>query len=122
MKICIDGNPCGEGCGCSSPTRRLAEKIFGIVGTVDCSDSFDGITPQIESLIRAEMDKTNEACTRLQQEINCLRMEPCQLPHCIQAIAEAKKEAYSDAANEVNSYIYEKGLDIVSALREKAAE
>lgn len=30
-----------------------------------------------------ERDALRVDCMRLQQEINCLRMEPCQLPHCV---------------------------------------
>jgi hypothetical protein len=32
-----------------------------------------------------------EDCIRLQQEINCLRMEPCQLPHCVKERDEYKR-------------------------------
>lgn len=32
--------------------------------------------------LKAELAKAHNDCIQLQQEINCLRMEPCQLPHC----------------------------------------
>lgn len=38
--------------------------------------------------LRTELAEAHDDCIRLQQEINCLRMEPCQLPAC----AKARKE------------------------------
>ena len=35
-------------------------------------------------VLEAERNALTTKCIELQQEINCLRMEPCQLPHCVQ--------------------------------------
>lgn len=44
----------------------------------------------------AEIDALKEDCIRLQQEINCLRMDPCQLPYCVgeRDKLKAELEAY----------------------------
>lgn len=45
-------------------------------------------------------------CINLQQEINCLRMEPCQLPRCValKARAERMEKALRDIANYPEMY------------------
>jgi hypothetical protein len=48
-------------------------------------DQYDG--PQMAQKIM----RLQEDCIRLQQEINCLRMEPCLLPKCVEARAEVER-------------------------------
>lgn len=44
-----------------------------------------------ETELMAELSEAHADCIRLQQEINCLRMEPCQLPKCVELQEWAKR-------------------------------
>jgi len=35
-------------------------------------------------VLRGDLEEAHVDCIRLQQEVNCLRMEPCQLPKCVE--------------------------------------
>ena len=52
--------------------------------------------------LESERDTLKADCIRLQQEINCLRMEPCQLPKCVQEQARGSRlqKALKDCAKE----------------------
>jgi hypothetical protein len=41
--------------------------------------------------VESQRDSLTQDCQRLQQEINCLRMEPCQLPKCVELQRELDK-------------------------------
>jgi seryl-tRNA synthetase len=52
--------------------------------------------------LAADLREAHADCIRLQQEINCLRMEPYQLPKCVALATEMsrlKSEALNDAKN-----------------------
>lgn len=58
----------------------------------------EAVTKERDAL-KADLQEAYDDCIRLQQEINLLRMEPCQLPRCValKARAERMKEALEEA-------------------------
>ena len=72
-------------------------------------------------LIAAELDAVQQEaskdmaieCQRLQQEINCLRMEPCTLPHCVEAKTKAYRDTLEEAASITEDY-FGKGINFVA--------
>ena len=44
--------------------------------------NLDEVSAERDAL-NVELQEAHVDCIRLQQEINCLRMDPCQLPHCV---------------------------------------
>ena len=49
---------------------------------IDEYQKLDSIRDERDRL-KAELSEAHVDCIRLQQEINCMRMEPCQLPKCV---------------------------------------
>lgn len=75
-------------------------------------DSFEKQCKSLEAerdRLKAEVEEAHGDCVRLQQEINMLRMEPCQLPHCISEISRLKaqfvglKDHYIKTNNEAST-------------------
>jgi hypothetical protein len=45
------------------------------------------------NLWQSRTERAEKDAIERQQEINCLRMEPCQLPHCVARCERAEKQA-----------------------------
>ena len=65
---------------------------------------------------KAEVDEAHVDCIRLQQEINCLRMKPCQLPDCVEV-----RERFSISGDESNK-LYLKVADERDRLKAELGE
>lgn len=66
----------------SEATRdRLQAEVTRLSGKTNFCPLCEGYAKERDKLKR-ELEEAHVDCIRLQQEINCLRMEPCQLPKC----------------------------------------
>ena len=68
------------------PIPKLCQAMDKLKGQMNERDCKHGQLARSCEICEARMD-----CIRLQQEINCLRMEPCQLPECVKTRAELAK-------------------------------
>lgn len=73
-------------CNCGLRTKQKAH--FSLSHEIEEMDFV--YREQIKAL-QAQLEKERVDCIRLQQEINCLRMEPCQLQHCLEQRADWNK-------------------------------
>lgn len=58
------------------------------------------------AILEAEKE-AREECVRLQQEINCLRMEPCQLPGCKNAFRAGQIAMREEAGQMVEMLLFQ---------------
>lgn len=73
-------------CNCQLPLPQSND------GHNDCCQCCEkaGVLEADRDRLRAEVEEAHADCIRLQQEINMLRMEPCQLPTCVKTRAEVE--------------------------------
>jgi len=86
-----------------TPNRTRAESVFELISGETAPDA-DQCIREIEQALDEAVREINEDRMRLQQEINCLRMPPCQLPHCENKFKEGTLKGLEMAMEEANNH------------------